>query len=84
MCEETVFWDLNYCLHYTAIGTDQIKKKYKNPVLLLWILSLPETHTKRQATQYGSLPGLPGDGDKGIEIVYGEEKKLGLDRPEQQ
>ncbi len=28
MCEETVFWDLNYCLHYTAIGTDQIKKKY--------------------------------------------------------
>jgi hypothetical protein len=27
MCEETIFWDLNYCLTYTAMGTDQIKKK---------------------------------------------------------
>ncbi len=36
----------------------------------------PETHTKRQATQHGYLylPSLLGDGDKGIEIVYGEEK----------
>jgi hypothetical protein len=25
-------------------------------------------------TEYGCLPSLLGDGDKGIEIVYGEEK----------
>ncbi len=36
--------------------------------------SLPETHTKRQATQRGCLPSLLGDEDKGIEIEYGEEK----------
>jgi hypothetical protein len=36
----------------------------------------PETHTKRQATQHGCLPGLLGEGDKGFEIVYGEEKML--------
>jgi hypothetical protein len=35
---------------------------------------VPETHTKRQATQHGSLPRLVGGGDKGIEIMYGEEK----------
>jgi hypothetical protein len=29
---------------------------------------------QRQATQHGCLPGLLGDGDKGNEIVYGEEK----------
>ncbi len=34
----------------------------------------PETHTKRQATHHDCLPSLLGDGDKGIEIVYGEEK----------
>jgi hypothetical protein len=28
------------------------------------------------ATQHGSLPSLPGNGDTGIEIVYGEEKKM--------
>merc|ERR1712106_1095627 len=27
MCEETVFWDLNYSLEYEDIGTDQIKYK---------------------------------------------------------
>jgi hypothetical protein len=35
----------------------------------------PETHTKRQAAQLGRLPSLLDDGDKGIEIVHGEEKK---------
>jgi hypothetical protein len=35
-----------------------------------------ETHTKRHATQHGCLPNLLGDGDKGIEIVYGEEKNI--------
>jgi hypothetical protein len=34
----------------------------------------PETHTKRQATQHGCLTSLMGDGDKGIEILYSEEK----------
>jgi hypothetical protein len=34
----------------------------------------PETHNKRQATQRGYLPSLLGDRDKGIELVYGEEK----------
>jgi hypothetical protein len=37
---------------------------------------LPETHTKRQATQHGCLPSLLGDGYKGIEILYDEEKKI--------
>ena len=27
MCEETVFWDLNYSLEYQDMGTDQIKYK---------------------------------------------------------
>jgi hypothetical protein len=36
----------------------------------------PETHTKRQATQHGCLPGLLGDGDNRIKIVYGEEKNI--------
>jgi hypothetical protein len=31
-------------------------------------------HTQRQATQHGCLPSFLGDGDKGIEIVYDEEK----------
>jgi len=29
----------------------------------------------RQATQHGCLPSLLGERDKGIEIVYGKEKK---------
>ncbi len=33
-----------------------------------------ETHTKRQATQHGCLSILLDDGDKVMEIVYGEEK----------
>ncbi len=37
---------------------------------------VPETHTKRQATQHDCLPSLQGDWDKGIEIVYGEEKHI--------
>ncbi len=32
-----------------------------------------ETQTKRQATQHECLPNLLGDGDKGNEIVYGED-----------
>jgi hypothetical protein len=28
-----------------------------------------------EATKHGSLPSLLGDGDKGIEMVYGEEKE---------
>ncbi len=35
-----------------------------------------ETHSKRQATQHGCLPSVLGDGDKGIEIVYGEGKNI--------
>ncbi len=35
----------------------------------------PETHTKRQAAQHGCLFSLLGDGDKGIEIVYGAVRK---------
>jgi hypothetical protein len=36
----------------------------------------PKTHSKRKATQHGCLPILLGEGDKGIEIVYGEEKNI--------
>jgi hypothetical protein len=35
-----------------------------------------DKHTKRQATQHGCLPSWLGDEDKGIEIVYGEEKNI--------
>ncbi len=35
---------------------------------------VPETHTKRQATQHDCLPVLLGDEGKGTETVYGEEK----------
>jgi hypothetical protein len=44
------------------------EKKYE------WGMQRP--HTKRQANQHGCLPRLLGDGDKGIEIVYGEEKNV--------
>ncbi len=37
---------------------------------------MPETHTKRQATQHGCLSSLLGDGDKWTVIVYGEKKKI--------
>jgi hypothetical protein len=37
--------------------------------------SLPETHTKRQATQHGCLSSLLSGGDTEIEIVNGERKK---------
>ncbi len=36
----------------------------------------PETHIKRQATRQDCLPSLLGNGDKWIDIVYGEEKNL--------
>jgi hypothetical protein len=35
-----------------------------------------DAHTKRQATQHGCLPSLLGNGDRGIEIMFGEEKKI--------
>jgi hypothetical protein len=35
-----------------------------------------ETHTKRQATQHDYLASLLSGGDKGIEIVYSEEKNM--------
>jgi hypothetical protein len=38
-----------------------------------WVAE-PETYTNRQASHHGCLPSLLSDGEKGIEIVYGEEK----------
>jgi hypothetical protein len=38
------------------------------------IVPLQCTYTKRQAIQHGCLPSWLGDGDKEIEMVYGEEK----------
>ncbi len=35
-----------------------------------------EMHTKRQATQHGCLSSQLGNGGKGIEKVYGEEKHI--------
>jgi hypothetical protein len=35
-----------------------------------------DTHTKRLAAQHGCLPSLLGDGDREIEIGYGEEKHI--------
>ncbi len=52
---------------------------------LLWAEA--HTKTKRQATRQGYLPSLLGEGDKGIKIVYGEEKILctgpTIDQPRQ-
>ncbi len=45
--------------------------------------SRPETHTMRQTTQHSCLPGILGNGDKGIEIVYGEEEIFVVGRLEQ-
>jgi hypothetical protein len=44
-----------------------------------------ETHNKRWATEHGCLPSLQGDGDKEVEIVFGEEKSIlyCMGRPEQ-
>jgi hypothetical protein len=36
----------------------------------------PETHTKRQATPQDCLPSLLGGGQKGIQIMYCEEKNI--------
>ncbi len=41
-----------------------------------------EKHTKRQVTQHGWLSSLLGNGDKWIEIVYGEEEYFESDRIE--
>ncbi len=40
----------------------------------LYLYIQRDRHTKRHVTQHGRLPSLLGDGDKGIQIVYGEEK----------
>jgi hypothetical protein len=44
--------------------------------ILYMFWNLRDTYYKRQATQLDCLPSLLGDGDKGIEIVNGEEKNI--------
>ncbi len=39
-----------------------------------------KTHTNKPATQHGCLPCLLGDGEKGTELVYGDEKIFSLVR----
>jgi hypothetical protein len=46
---------------------------FTGKITLNLIVFCPETHTKRQATRHGCLPSLLGDGDKVIEMVYGDE-----------
>jgi hypothetical protein len=69
-------------VHHTLTdGGVGIKNKNKNRVKVKY-----RDRYKRQATQHGCLTSLLGDGDEGIEIVYGEEKKyfvLGLTQPRQ-
>jgi len=43
---------------------------------------IKDTYTRRQATQPGCLPSLLSDGNRGMEIVYGE-KNFVLGRLEQ-
>jgi hypothetical protein len=43
---------------------------------MLYGVVLVKDANKRQATQHGCLPRLLGEVDKGIEIVYGEEKHI--------
>jgi hypothetical protein len=47
---------------------------FTGKIILNLIVFCPEIHKKRQATRHDCLPSLLGDGDKAIEIVYGEEK----------
>jgi hypothetical protein len=47
------------------------------------LLLPPETHTKRKATQQGSLPSFLGAGDKEIEIVSVRKNIFCTDRLEQ-
>ncbi len=54
-------------------------KKY----VVYFLKSWTETHTKRQAPQHGCLPSLLGNGDKGIEKVYSEEKNFVIKRLDQ-
>ncbi len=61
----------------------RISAQFLLPLFSL-VVTRPETHTKRQATKHGCLPSLPGDGDKGIEIVYLQitmRKKVFCTRP---
>jgi hypothetical protein len=46
------------------------------PVAWEMAMTQPETYSKRQATKHGCLPSLMGNGDKGIEILYSEEKVI--------
>jgi hypothetical protein len=41
-----------------------------------WKTEARPSSEKREATQHGCLPSLLGDGDKGNEIVYGEETNI--------
>ncbi len=80
---------LNYNKFWTAHDVDDIldeakaiSRTYKTymckrsePVYLNTGLQFcAEIRTKRQDTLHDCLPRLLGDGDKGIEIAYGEEK----------
>ncbi len=49
------------------------KSQKANDVVILRQLY---TDTKRQATQHGCMPSWLGDGDKGVDKVYGEEKSI--------
>ncbi len=44
--------------------------------IVVRLVKTRDTYTKRQATQHDCLPSLLGDGNKGIEIVYNEEKNI--------
>jgi hypothetical protein len=55
------------------IYTHLLKKFLK---AYLSVMSTPETHTERQATQHDCLSSLLVDGDKGIEILLGEGENI--------
>jgi hypothetical protein len=67
------------CIACTIIkpgGTALLSHVKQNRQKDLHILERPETYTKRQATQHDFLPSLLCDGDKLVEMVYGEGKKI--------
>jgi hypothetical protein len=55
------------------VQTHLLRKLIK---LFLSVMSTPETHTERQATQRDCLSSLLVDGDKGIKIILGEGENI--------
>jgi hypothetical protein len=73
-----ILWLYNILKKHNIFLKRYFRYSYKNMLSLescdVIKKCLPETHSKRQATQHDGLPSLLDEGDTGIVIVYDEEK----------